>query len=59
MDYVFGNETEARTFSRVHGWEVTLLGLGYLKFDSINPNLYQSLIIMSFAIRLTMSRRSL
>ncbi|KAG2318372.1 hypothetical protein Bca52824_011585 [Brassica carinata] len=21
MDYVFGNETEARTFSRVHGWE--------------------------------------
>jgi len=23
MDYIFGNETEARTFSRVHGWEVT------------------------------------
>ncbi|KAI8560284.1 hypothetical protein RHMOL_Rhmol04G0243100 [Rhododendron molle] len=22
MDFVFGNETEARTFSRVHGWEV-------------------------------------
>lgn len=22
MDYVFGNETEARTFSKVHGWEV-------------------------------------
>ncbi|KAI3473273.1 hypothetical protein Pfo_028770 [Paulownia fortunei] len=21
MDYVFGNETEARTFSKVHGWE--------------------------------------
>ncbi|CAN6484667.1 unnamed protein product [Victoria cruziana] len=21
VDYVFGNETEARTFSRVHGWE--------------------------------------
>ncbi|KAK1308742.1 Adenosine kinase 2 [Acorus calamus] len=21
MDFVFGNETEARTFSRVHGWE--------------------------------------
>ncbi|RCU22348.1 hypothetical protein DVA79_21505, partial [Acinetobacter baumannii] len=21
MDYVFGNETEARTFSRVHGWK--------------------------------------
>lgn len=21
MDYAFGNETEARTFSRVHGWE--------------------------------------
>jgi len=21
MDYIFGNETEARTFSRVHGWE--------------------------------------
>ena len=25
MDYVFGNETEARTFSRVHGWEVTVI----------------------------------
>ena len=23
MDFVFGNETEARAFSRVHGWEVT------------------------------------
>lgn len=22
VDYVFGNETEARTFSKVHGWEV-------------------------------------
>ncbi|KAL5998659.1 Adenylate kinase 2 [Asimina triloba] len=22
MDYVFGNETEARTFARVHGWQV-------------------------------------
>lgn len=22
MDYIFGNETEARTFARVHGWEV-------------------------------------
>jgi len=22
MDYVFGNETEARTFSKVQGWEV-------------------------------------
>lgn len=22
MDFVFGNETEARTFSKVHGWEV-------------------------------------
>ena len=21
MDFVFGNETEARTFSKVHGWE--------------------------------------
>nr|ABK95037.1 unknown [Populus trichocarpa] len=21
MDYVFGNETEARTFAKVHGWE--------------------------------------
>nr|KAJ0215287.1 hypothetical protein LSAT_V11C300121260 [Lactuca sativa] len=21
VDYVFGNETEARTFSKVHGWE--------------------------------------
>ncbi|KAJ4704910.1 Adenosine kinase [Melia azedarach] len=21
MDYIFGNETEARTFARVHGWE--------------------------------------
>ncbi|WJX28446.1 adenosine kinase [Trifolium repens] len=21
IDYVFGNETEARTFSKVHGWE--------------------------------------
>ncbi|XP_039138651.1 adenosine kinase 1-like [Dioscorea cayenensis subsp. rotundata] len=21
MDYVFNNETEARTFSKVHGWE--------------------------------------
>lgn len=27
MDYVFGNETEARTFSRVHGWEVNIHGL--------------------------------
>ena len=25
MDYVFGNETEARTFSKVHGWEVMVL----------------------------------
>lgn len=23
MDYVFGNETEARAFSKVHGWEVS------------------------------------
>lgn len=22
VDYVFGNETEARTFAKVHGWEV-------------------------------------
>ncbi|XP_008366671.2 adenosine kinase 2 isoform X1 [Malus domestica] len=22
VDYVFGNETEARTFSKVHGWEI-------------------------------------
>ncbi|KAL1549415.1 adenylate kinase [Salvia divinorum] len=21
IDYLFGNETEARTFSKVHGWE--------------------------------------
>lgn len=25
MDYVFGNETEARTFSKVHGWEVIFM----------------------------------
>lgn len=25
MDYVFGNETEARTFSKVHGWEVIVV----------------------------------
>jgi len=24
MDYVFGNEIEARTFSRVQGWEVII-----------------------------------
>ena len=24
MDYVFGNETEARTFAKVHGWEVII-----------------------------------
>jgi len=24
MDYVFGNETEARTFSKVQGWEVII-----------------------------------
>lgn len=24
MDFVFGNETEAKTFSRVHGWEVLI-----------------------------------
>ncbi|RRT52143.1 hypothetical protein B296_00050640 [Ensete ventricosum] len=24
VDYVFGNETEARTFARVRGWEVNL-----------------------------------
>nr|DAD26749.1 TPA_asm: hypothetical protein HUJ06_028217 [Nelumbo nucifera] len=23
MDYVFGNETEARTFAKVHGWEIS------------------------------------
>lgn len=26
VDYVFGNETEARTFSKVHGWEVIIIG---------------------------------
>ena len=25
MDYVFGNETEARIFARVQGWEVNYL----------------------------------
>jgi len=24
-DFVFGNETEAKTFSKVQGWEVTLV----------------------------------
>lgn len=34
MDYVFGNETEARTFSRVHGWEVRKRPKFYgLKFE--------------------------
>jgi len=23
VDYIFGNETEARTFAKVRGWEVT------------------------------------
>jgi len=27
MDYVFGNETEARTFSKVQGWEVIIHSL--------------------------------
>ena len=36
MDYVFGNETEARTFSKVHGWEVTTRYMAVDLFDISN-----------------------
>lgn len=32
MDYVFGNETEARAFSKAHGWEVKFAF--YVSFDT-------------------------
>ncbi|KAG4962598.1 hypothetical protein JHK82_039288 [Glycine max] len=30
MDYIFGNETEARTFSKAQGWEETTLEISHL-----------------------------
>ncbi|KAM5555988.1 hypothetical protein ABKV19_023741 [Rosa sericea] len=58
MDYVFGNETEARTFAKVHGWEVnySIFGIPSLIAELITN--YQ-LLMMTFAIRLKMLRRSL
>ena len=40
MDYVFGNETEARTFARVHGWEVRLMLLLIITVREMNLFLY-------------------
>lgn len=39
MDFVFGNETEAKTFSRVHGWEVmtpSWMSLDHIQNDGLH-----------------------
>lgn len=35
VDYVFGNETEAKTFSKVHGWEVIIIKCSATKLWNI------------------------
>lgn len=57
MDFVFGNETEARTFSKVHGWEVNNF-LVDLQVIVLVFNFYLSSILILFLLtRLIMLRR--
>lgn len=57
MDFVFGNETEARTFSKVHGWEVNNF-LVDLQVIVLVFNFYLSSILIIFLLtRLIMLRR--
>lgn len=51
MDYVFGNETEARTFARVHGWEVRFTWLLNMQMEELyffSPSTNSLFILISY-----------